>query len=63
VKYIAEQTVATAKAQAESTRIQAQAIAQQGGKDYVQMKAIEKWNGVLPAQMIPGSTVPFINLR
>jgi prohibitin 2 len=29
----------------------------------VRQKAIEKWNGVLPTQMIPGSTVPFINLN
>lgn len=28
----------------------------------VQQKAIEKWNGALPSQMIPGSAVPFINL-
>lgn len=61
-KYEAEQVVVTAKAQAEAIRIKAQAITQQGGKDYVQLMAIEKWNGVLPAQMIPGATVPFLNL-
>lgn len=63
VKYEAEQQVTQARAEAESIRIQAQAVTQQGGKDYVQLKAIEKWNGELPAQMIPGSTVPFINLH
>jgi hypothetical protein len=26
------------------------------------MKAIEKWDGKLPIQMIPGSAVPFIDL-
>jgi len=62
VKYEAEQRITEATAEAESIKIQAEAITQQGGKDYVQMKAIEKWNGVLPVQMIPGSTVPFINL-
>lgn len=62
VKFEAEQRVAGAKAEAEAIRIQAQAVTQQGGKDYVQLKAIEKWNGHLPQQMIPGSTVPFINL-
>lgn len=61
-KYEAEQTVVTAKAQAEAIRIQAEAITQQGGANYVQLEAIKKWNGVLPAQMIPGATVPFINL-
>lgn len=29
----------------------------------VQQKAIEKWNGALPTSMIPGGTVPFINLN
>ncbi len=62
VKYEAEQRVTKAKAEAESIKIQAQAITQQGGKDYVQLKAIEKWDGKLPAQMIPNATVPFLDL-
>ena len=62
VKYEAAQTIATATAEAERIRIQANAINSQGGADYVNSKAIEKWNGQLPIQMIPGSTVPFINL-
>ncbi len=28
----------------------------------VEAKAIERWNGVLPTQMIPNATLPFINL-
>jgi regulator of protease activity HflC (stomatin/prohibitin superfamily) len=63
IKYEAEQQVVTAKAQAETIKIQAEAINSQGGADYVSLQAIQKWNGVLPVQMIPGSTVPFINLR
>lgn len=59
----AEQRVTQAKAEAQAIQIQAQAITQQGGRDYVQMKAIEKWDGKLPAQMIPGATVPFIDLN
>lgn len=62
VKYEAQQTIETAKATAEAQRIQAQSLAAQGGEDYVALKAIEKWNGILPVQMIPGSSVPFINL-
>ena len=62
VQYEAEQTVTSAKAQAEAIQIQAQAINAQGGADYVQLQAIAKWDGHLPAQMIPGSTVPFLNL-
>lgn len=63
VKFEAQQQIEKAKAEAESIRIQAQAINAQGGADYVQLQAIEKWNGELPAQMIPGSAVPFLNLR
>lgn len=62
VKYEAEQKITQAKAEAESIRIQAEAINSQGGEDYVQLQAIAKWNGVLPTQMIPGATVPILNL-
>lgn len=62
VKFEAEQRVASATAEAEAIKIQANAINSQGGADYVQLKAIEKWSGMLPQQMIPGSAVPFINL-
>lgn len=63
IKYEAQQTIETAKATAEAQRIQAQSLAAQGGSDYVQLKALEKWDGHLPTQMVPGSTVPFINLK
>jgi regulator of protease activity HflC (stomatin/prohibitin superfamily) len=63
VKYEAEQQITTAKAQAQTIKIQAEAINSQGGADYVALKAVEKWNGVLPVQMIPGSAVPFIDLK
>lgn len=58
----ADARLTNAKAEAEAIKIQASAIQTQGGADYVQLKAIEKWNGVLPAQQVPGATVPFINL-
>jgi prohibitin 2 len=48
VKYEAQQTIETARAQAESIRIQAEAVRSQGGADYVKLKWIEKWNGQLP---------------
>lgn len=59
----AQQTIATAEAQAKAIQIQAQAINSQGGADYVQLQAIKAWDGHLPTQMIPGATVPFINLK
>lgn len=62
VEFEADQLVAVAEAEAEAIRIQANAINSQGGEDYVNLKAIEKWNGVLPTQFVPGSAVPFINI-
>lgn len=63
IKYEAEQKIVTAKAEAEAIKIQSQAIESQGGENYVQLQAVHKWNGVLPVQMLPNSTVPFINLN
>ncbi len=63
VKYEAQQQIETAKATAESQRIQAQSLAAQGGSDYIQLKAIEKWNGELPSYMIPGAATPILDLR
>jgi regulator of protease activity HflC (stomatin/prohibitin superfamily) len=63
VQFKAQQKVADAQAQATAIRIQAEAVSKLGGKDYVALKAIEKWDGKLPEQMIPGSSVPFIDLK
>lgn len=63
VKYEKEQRITQAQGEAEAIRIQVQAITQQGGQSYVQLKAIEKWNGTVPVTMIPGASVPFINLK
>lgn len=62
-KYEAEQKVVTATADAESIRIQAEAVTSQGGADYVRLKAIEKWNGSVPTTMVPNATVPFIDMN
>lgn len=42
-KYEAEQVVVSAQAQAESIKIQAQAITSQGGADYVKLQWIKAW--------------------
>lgn len=63
VKMEAEQRIAQATAEAQAIRIQAESIAKQGGQSYVQLKAIEKWDGKLPVQMIPNATVPFLDLN
>lgn len=62
VEFEAQQKIEQAKAEAEAIRIQAQAITQQGGKDFVQLRAIEKWDGKLPTQFVPNSAVPFLNI-
>ena len=61
IKYEAQQRVTQATAEAEAIKIQAQAIQAQGGKDYVQLQAITKWNGVMPA-FVGGGAIPFINI-
>lgn len=63
IKFEAQQTIETAKATAEAQRIQAQSLSAQGGEDYVNLKAIEKWDGHLPQQMIPNATLPFLNIK
>ncbi len=55
----ARQTVATAKADAESMRIKSTALAQ--NKGLVEYELAKKWNGVLPTMMM-GNTVPMINM-
>lgn len=62
IKFEAEQRVTTAKGEAEAIKIQAQAIQNQGGAEYVNLKWVEKWNGVLPSTVM-GDTVPMININ
>ncbi|MBD3270400.1 prohibitin family protein [Candidatus Peregrinibacteria bacterium] len=56
----AQQVVEKAKAEAESIRIQGEALKE--NQELVELKAVEKWNGVLP-QYLLGNTVPFVNLN
>lgn len=61
IKVEAEQKIATAQAEAEAIRIQSQAIEKQGGAGYVQLKAIEKWDGKLPTYTGNGP-LPFLQV-
>jgi regulator of protease activity HflC (stomatin/prohibitin superfamily) len=61
IKIEAEQKVTVAKAEAEAIKIQTEAIQANGGESYVRLKAIEKWNGILPTYT--GNTVPFIKVQ
>lgn len=51
-----------AQGDADAIRIRAQAISVQGGKEYVELKALEKWDGKLPVTNA-GGAVPFVNLK
>jgi prohibitin 2 len=57
-----EQRVATAEAEAKAIRAQAEAINKQGGAEYVQLKWIERWNGVLPTTQLAGSSNMLVQL-
>lgn len=72
IKYEAEQAVATAQGQkdatiakaqweAEAIRIQSEAIQQNGGPQYIELKRIEKWNGTLPTMITNGT--PLLNIK
>lgn len=61
IEWEAQQRITTATAEAEAIKIQAQAIQSQGGKDYVQLQAITKWDGVMP-MYVGGNAIPFINI-
>jgi regulator of protease activity HflC (stomatin/prohibitin superfamily) len=58
----AKQAIAKAEGRAKAIQIETQAINSQGGASYVQLKAIEKWDGNLPSTMA-GGAVPFINVK
>jgi regulator of protease activity HflC (stomatin/prohibitin superfamily) len=48
--------------EAEAAAIRARGEALRDNPDLVSLNAVEKWNGVLPTTMPPGSAVPFIEL-
>lgn len=57
VKIIAQQKIEQAKAEAESLRLQKQELT----PELVKLRAIEKWDGVMPK--VTGDATPFINLN
>lgn len=61
IKYEAQQAIEKAKGEAESIRIQSQALTEQ--PQFLEKMAIEKWNGVLPVYMTDGASTPFININ
>lgn len=63
VKFQAQQSIERAKAEAESIRIQAEAIKSQGGAEYVNLKWIEKRDGKLPSTSLGNSNGLIYNLN
>ena len=61
IKVEATSRIAQAEGEAKAIAIQASAIQSQGGAAYVQLQAIDKWDGKLPNVMGAGPT-PFINV-
>jgi len=62
-KVEAEQRIAQARGEAEAIRIQAEAIRAQGGKEYVSLKAIERWDGKLPTYNGGSGPLPFLEVK
>lgn len=58
----AERQRVEAQGVADAVRIKAAAVSAQGGKEYIELKAIEKWDGKLPQTMVPNSTTPFVHV-
>jgi regulator of protease activity HflC (stomatin/prohibitin superfamily) len=63
IQFEAEQKVAQAKGEAESIRIQSEAIQQNGGEAYLRMKTIERWNGALPQYVGAGNPMSMFSLN
>lgn len=60
VKYQAQQKIETAKAEAESIRIQTEALSQ--NQNLIELEKAKRWNGVLP-QTVVGGAVPFFDIK
>ena len=58
IKFEAQQDIESSKGRAEAIRIEASAL--RNNPDVLELRAIEKWNGVLPR--VTGGAVPFVNI-
>lgn len=59
IEFEAEQNIAEARGKAEAIRIESQALA--NNPAVLELRAIEKWNGILPS--VTSGAVPFININ
>lgn len=58
----AERKRVEAKGEADAIKIKAEAVSAHGGAEYVQLQAIQKWDGKLPVTSA-GGAVPFIGIK
>jgi regulator of protease activity HflC (stomatin/prohibitin superfamily) len=63
IKAKAETDATKMRGDAEAHAINARGKALRDNPSLVELVAAEKWNGVLPTTMVPGSAVPFINVK
>lgn len=61
IEFEAQQAVATAKGKAEAQKIEGEAL--RANPEVLDIRAIERWNGVLPTYMTSGSAMPFLNIK
>lgn len=59
-EFEAQKIIVEAQAEAEAIKIQIESLQVQGGESYVQLQAVQKWDGVLP--MYTGDSLPLISL-
>lgn len=59
IKYEKEQAIVSAQGRAEALRIESAAIS--SNPEVLELRAIEKWNGILPTTT--GGAIPFLNIR
>lgn len=59
----AEAEAITVRGEAEADAIRAKAAALADNPALIELTKAESWNGVLPATMVPGTAVPFINIK
>lgn len=60
-EYEAQQAVATARGKAEAMSIESKALSE--NPQVLQLRALEKWNGILPQVMGGNGAIPFIETR
>lgn len=61
IEFEAQQAIAAAKGKAEAQRIEGEAL--RANPEVLQLRAVEKWNGVLPQYVTDGASMPFVNLK